>query len=231
MKINTFIFALSVFFMGTFGNVAGATIIVMEDFSNEAEMDSLLASDDTSITATAVVRAGGGNTYELGIGDFETLTDFGNITWNINGDNSFTLSYNGMNGNYDLGVVGSSGATINTGPDDWFNQLAFSFGSGGVEIDFTGTINGESFSTYNSHSAGQWDGILFTFPEFNADNVGSFNITGTMAVDSALGPVSLDQFRGEFYLIKNTAVVPEPSSIALLVSGLAFAMALRRRKQ
>ena len=138
-----------------------------------------------------------------------------------------------MSGSFDLGVTPDGGdpGSVFSSPTDWFNQLAFTFSGGPVEIDFTGTINGEAISLNTPLTpAGSWDGILFTFPEFNADNVESFNITGTMNMTTPFPSLGGDQFRGEFYLIKNTAVVPEPSSIALLVSGLAFALALRRRK-
>jgi hypothetical protein len=235
MKTQNFILTLSVFFMSTFVvGIANASLIVMEGFTNEAEHDALLASDDTSIIATAVVRAGDNTGVELGIGTFETLTEFDNdFTWDINGDNSFALSYDETTARYSLNVSNGSDISdiISVGTTDWFNQIAFSFGSGGVEIDFTGDINGESFGTYNAMSAGQWDGILFTFPEFTDTNLESWTITGTMSMSTILPDLGGDQFRGEFYLVKNTAVVPEPSSFALLVSALALAIAFCRRRR
>jgi len=232
MKTKLFTLILSVLLV--FFQVANATLITMEDFSNEAEMDSLLASDDTSITATAVIRAGDlGTGPELRIGNFETFTDNDDIIWNINGDNSFNLSYSGMNGDYDLGVEpdgGDSGSVFST-PTDWFNQLAFTFSGGPVEIDFTGTINGEAFSLNAPLTPvpPSWDGILFTFPEFNANNVGSFNITGTMHMETPFPDLGGDQFRGEFYLIRND-VVPEPATAVMLILGAISTIILRRLK-
>lgn len=236
MKIQNFILTLSVFFMSTFVvGIANASLIVMEGFTNEAERDALLASDDTSITATAVVRAGGSLSAELGIGQFETLTEFDNdFTWDINGDNSFTLSYNEANAVYSLALSnGSDTGFISVPTTDWFNQIAFSFSGGPVEIDFTGDINGESFSlnTPLTSTPPSWDGILFTFPEFNDNNLESLNITGTMSMSTPFPDLGGDQFRGEFYLVKNTAVVPEPSSFALLVSGLALAIVFCKRRR
>lgn len=221
--------------MSTFTGIANASPILMESFTDKAERDALLASDDTSITATAVVRAGGDLSPEIAIGNFETFSDTNHpgddFIWEINGDNSFSLSYNGGTGNYDLGVsnVNNSDA-VTTAPTEWFNQLAFSFVSGGVEINFTGDINGQTFSTFNSQAAGQWDGILFTFSEFSENNMDSFNITGTMSMDSALSSLGGDQFRGEFYLIQNTAVVPEPSSLALLLCAITTISFFWKRK-
>jgi len=230
---SIFTVLLSVFCMNALGSVAHATLVFSIDpFSNEAELDALLASDDTTVIAKSIVRAGSVSGAEMASGNFETFTDFENdFTWEFNGSQSITLSHNELTGSYDLSMSNSGDSGfVTTSLTEWHNQLAISFGSGGVEIDFTGNIGGQQFDIYNPVTAGQWDGVLITFPEFDSENQESWSITATLDLDTPLPDLIGDQFRGEAILIQNVAI-PEPSSLILAGLGLVVVIGISRLRK
>lgn len=238
MKNGIFILIAGVFFTST--PFVGASVII-ESLESESARDVILADEGVSVTATAVIRAGhlgpGASGYELGIGNFETLTDFNDINsevfWNINGDNSFQLSYDTETGTLLMSVTPDGGViqSVITEPTDWFNQILFSFESGGVEVDFNGTINDEPFEIHNEVSGGQWSGISIALHDNNADNVESFTIVGTIAMSTPLPALGGDQFRGDWQLVKNSAIVPESSTVALVIASFALLVVVGRRRK
>jgi len=236
MKTKFFAFAFVVLLVsittGVVDTFAGPAI-TWQRFSSQADLTAHLASDDTTTIATSVVRAGGSLSPEVATGNFTTFTDTADIDWNINGDNAFTLFYNADNGNYSLDVSNIYGAVqVNTGPSAWFNELAFSFYGGLAEINFSGNINGESFTLHAPLLVDpSWDGILFSFSEFNAGNIESFTVSGNIGISTPFPNLGNDEFRGEAYLVQNIAPVPEPTSIALFFTGIiALATSRFRRK-
>ncbi len=222
MKILTIVFA---FFVLLHPSYLKAAIVI--DGITESESDSLLSTE--LVIANAILKAGHGSTWEIASGKNTGIDSPGkNVSWEIGDPHTISLEYDFV-GNYSLDVTPPSSSTTTTEaqPINWFNQLLVRFTTvTDVSTTFSGSIDGQSFPTIATPSNG-FGGMLITFTDNSASNVDEFLLSALFTPFAASTP-NYDDFRGEFYLIQNSAI-PEPSSILLLISGLLIMTYLQSR--
>ena len=230
-KMNKFVLFVAAIFVAF---AASATAQVVISDLTLAERDAILADTDNTVVANNILRAGGSATYELaaGLGQ-NAVSDTDNVSWSRNNDHGFNQVYDGA-GNLELTITppSTSPISVSVAPGTWFNQLLFTIRSpGAVSLTLSGNIDSDNFRTLTSSAAGGSDTLSFDFSDFQAGDVGTFNISGVFTPNWPITtPPSGDAFRGELYLVQNPSI-PEPSSVILLLSFLTIFLFKRPLRQ
>lgn len=144
-----------------------------------------------------------------GVGGIGTLNVTNDVTWN-----------SGTSWVFDLGA---GGTILSPGPSDRLSLtggtsdfLKGTGGPGAFGFDFagTGTAGWYRLVTWDSTTASGFAPGDFTATNLAPDLVGTFTVTNTI---------------GDQGIYLNLTVIPEPSTYALMVVGLGFAIWIRRR--
>lgn len=207
-----------------------------------------MAADDTSVSGFNVTGALVGNTYTF------TLTQTGNLDGGtVNDTLSFDLIYETYTGSTFSGgdVTLGTASTPNVNNQNWHSSLfttgdtlslevaniSYTDGEGDETLAFNGftSIRPTSFtSASNSTPAGDIDyyvGLtgattITDDPTFVADLIASNGTSPSLFFTASNGPVRLRDLSFQF----QTSAAPEPSSIALVFSGIGLLVIRRRRR-
>lgn len=211
MKVMLAIVALSVVISAS----ADAANVTWTDIATAAEQAAITNDANWSLTAHALLRAGGtGN--ELAVDDLTDI-DRDDLVWIGGTSYGFRLWYDHEIGEVGIGITPPDQAeVVSTGnPGDWFNVVLFSIKNQGggkvLSLELSNVaVNGDPVSNLSAPQNGDYDGIKFNFVDYSQDNVESLEFTGTFRF-TALGAI-LDDFRGDFIFGKDISIIPEATT-------------------
>lgn len=196
----------------------------------------------------------------IGVGEFAGANSLANYGWNISGANTYLVKNGGGAATYTSGVVGNQALFFEPWADGdvavWQN-LGESFAAGTYNLSVNVGM-GSGFADYGEQATAVFQLLSFTDNGGYNYNLGvaatsvlvknyngflnTFNYTLTLnGTESFIGDeiaIILRGFKNDstyqnvsFDNVQLTYVVPEPSTYALLLGGLATLLLIRRRVQ
>lgn len=221
--------------------------VVVTNITHDQFDDFFSYQDSRTVTgSTAVWYAqiqAGGTSHEIEVGGTGTATDTGETSWTDEVNNPFSLvvdSANYLKLTFN-GVTAGDGYQVPIGQP--FNEIwvelklgtAFTqdiLATNSQVVD--GPANLPSMSlTGPSPGTGviKYDGFKFYFDNRLA-NAGQFSFNGNLAPNMFFDNSSFgEQWTYTFVGVYNTALVPEPSTIGLIIASMFVVVMLCRRKQ
>jgi hypothetical protein len=232
---NFFILTLSVFFMSMFN--LNASLIVTPGIS-ENDFNTAFSADRVWYAQFQPGGAGtthpdneselGGETLRYYEGN-TSIVDESNNPFEINVDSannlSVTLNNIGTPGGFEYGIT----KKFNTiwiglesdffyGPDETLDVINHQINTGDVAI----------LSDMNV-GPGDWTAFKF-YVDDKLDNIESITISGDLLPDMRHGGSINEDWTYTVFATHDISIVPEPSSVVLLIVGIVSVFAFRRRK-